>query len=123
MTLTKHQNKFLAAAFFGLVLLLAMPATSMAQGRGRGNGRGRGPDWDKKCAKFVNCHDARDGRVDGRGPRRSSDYRRNRTSTNWGDRVGYRSRYSTNDYWRRRHLTNRRTYDMDRRYRTYRRPY
>lgn len=123
MRLARHQNKLLAAAFFGLVLLLAMPATSIAQGRGRGNGRGRGPDWDKKCGKFVNCHDARDGRVDGRGPRRSSYYRRNRTFTNWGDRVGYRNRYSTNDYWRRRHLTYRRNSDMNSRYRTYRRRY
>ena len=58
---------------------------ALGQGRGRGNGngngRGRGPiifgnggpgnssNQDKKCAKFVNCHDARDGRWDGRGPR------------------------------------------------------
>ena len=66
----KYGNKLLAAAFFGLVLLLVIPATSMAQGRGRG--RGRGPDLDKKCAKFVNCHDARDGRLDGRGPARGT---------------------------------------------------
>jgi hypothetical protein len=42
---------------------------------------------------------------------------------NRGDRVGYRNRYNINDYWRQRHLTNRRTFDMNRRYRTYRRPY
>jgi len=119
MRRARHQSKFLAALFFGLVLLLAMPAISLAQGRGRG--RGRGPDWDKKCAKFVNCHDARDGRWDGRGPRRNADYRRN---TIFGNRVGYRNRsYSTNDYWRRRHLTYRRNSDMNWRYRSYRRRY
>ena len=121
MNIARHANKLLAAAFFGLVLLLVMPGTSMAQGHGRG--RGQGQNWDKKCGKFVNCHDARDGRVDGRGPRRNSYHRRNRNFVNWGDRVGYRNRYNTNDYWRRRHLTNRRTYDVNRRYQNYRRPY
>jgi hypothetical protein len=65
-------SKLSTALFFGVVLLLAMPAMSQAQGRGRGNGRGRGPNLDKKCAKFVNCHDARDGRWDGRGPNRGT---------------------------------------------------
>lgn len=46
-----------------LVLLAALPATSFAQGRGRGRGQ------EKKLDKFVNGHDARDGRWDGRGPR------------------------------------------------------
>jgi hypothetical protein len=112
-------SKLLAALFFGFVLLLALPAVSIAQGRGRG--RGRGYDWDnnKKCAKFVNCHDARDGRWDGRGP---NSYRRNGNFLNRGDRVEYRNRsYSTNDYWRRRHSTYRRNSDMNWRYRSYRR--
>ena len=51
---------FAAIAIFGISI------TSYAQGRG--NGRGNGSNIDKKCAKFVNCHDARDGRWDGRGP-------------------------------------------------------
>ena len=52
-----------------LLLVFAVPATSFGQGRGR---RGRGRDFDnRKCGKFVNCHDARDGRWDGRGPRRN----------------------------------------------------
>jgi hypothetical protein len=116
----RRQSTFLMTIFFGFILLLALPAAAMAQGRGRGHGRG--PDWDKKCAKFVNCHDARDGRWDGRGPRRNADYRRSGRYAYRGDRIGYRS-YSTNDYWRRRHLSNRRTFEMNRRYRTYRRPY
>jgi len=72
MKTVRGQSNLLAAVFFGFVLLLALPAVSMAQGRGRGNGRGQGSNWDKKCAKFVNCHDARDGRVDGRGPVRGT---------------------------------------------------
>ena len=48
-------------------IMLAMPATALGQGRGRG----RGPNLDKKCGKFVNCHDASEGRVDGRGPQRN----------------------------------------------------
>ena len=74
-----------AAILFALVVVLAMPVTSFAQGRGRG--RGRGPDLDKKCGKFVNCHDARDGRWDGRGPRGSRVGRRI-----WDDDYYYRGR-------------------------------
>jgi len=55
-----------AMLLFALFFLAALPVTSSAQGRGRGNGAGS--NIDKKCAKFVNCHDARDGRWDGRGP-------------------------------------------------------
>jgi len=117
------KSKLLVAIFFGVALMLALATVSMAQGRGRGNGRGHGPDWDKKCAKFVNCHDARDGRWDGRGPNRTTRTWRNGIYSR-GDRVGYRNRsYSTNDYWRRRHFTYRRNSDMNWRYRNYRRRY
>jgi hypothetical protein len=119
MKRVRGESKLLAAMFFGFILLLALPAVSVAQGRGRG--RGRGPDWDKKCAKFVNCHDARDGRWDGRGPRRNAYDRR---YSIFGNRVGYRNRsYRTNDYWRRRHFTYRRDSDMNWRSRSYRRRY
>jgi hypothetical protein len=69
MNITRRRNNLIRTMFLGLILLLAIPAVSLAQGRGYGRGRGRGPDLDKKCGKFVNCHDARDGRWDGRGPR------------------------------------------------------
>ena len=55
-----------AMLLFALFFVAALPVTSSAQGRGKGNGAGS--NLDKKCAKFVNCHDARDGRWDGRGP-------------------------------------------------------
>lgn len=72
------KRNFLAILIMGLMLLIVAPTTSFAQDRN--NGRNR--DWNngnwsrnRKCGKFVNCHDAREGRVDGRGAR--------------GDRVGY----------------------------------
>ena len=46
-----------------VVLLLSVPIYVSAQGRGHGRG------LSKKPAKFVNGHDARNGRFDGRGPR------------------------------------------------------
>src|SRR3954467_5315981 len=85
------------------LLLITMPSAALAQGRGRGLGRNRDQNW--KCGVFVNCLDARDGRVDGRGPNRSSRVFQNGVLVSRGQRVGYRSRYSTNDYWQRRHLT------------------
>ena len=57
-----------STVWFASILVLVLPIISFAQGRGNGKGNGSGPDLDKKCAKFVNCHDARDGRWDGRGP-------------------------------------------------------
>ena len=60
-----------------VMLAVMIPATASGQGRGRGHGRGHGRGGifgssHNKCGKFVNCHDARDGRWDGRGPRRDS---------------------------------------------------
>ena len=48
-----------------LLAMLSVSSDVMGQGRGR-----RVSHMDRKCAKFVNCHDARDGRWDGRGPNR-----------------------------------------------------
>ncbi len=64
--------------FFGIVVLvltiaLVFPLTAFGQGRGRGQGRGFG--LGKKCGKFVNCHDASEGRWDGRGPNRTGIFR------------------------------------------------
>lgn len=74
-----------------LIALVALPVVSFAQGRGNSRGRGR-RDYNWKCGKFVNCHDARDGRVDGRGPR--SSIRRNR---DWDDNDYYRNRRNRRD--------------------------
>jgi hypothetical protein len=67
-----------------LLLAVVIPATALGQGRGHGRGHGKGGlfgSQHNKCGKFVNCHDARNGRWDGRGPR--------------GDRVGLRNRIRT----------------------------
>ena len=53
------------AALLVLLMILSVSSEVLGQGRGR-----RVSKMDKKCAKFVNCHDARDGRLDGRGPNR-----------------------------------------------------
>lgn len=93
----------------GLMLLVGLSADVMAQGRGR-----RSSQWDKKCEKFVNCHDARDGRWDGRGPNRDRDsrfgniFRRNRRDRDRDDR------------WERRRRHRNRDWDVDRRWRRWR---
>ena len=91
---SKVKGTFFAIAFMALLLALSVPVTSMGKDR-NGKNRGRGDhdnqSWSKhnrKCGKFVNCHDARDGRWYGRGPR--------------ADRVG-------NNVWRNRNR-NRFTY-------------
>ena len=65
MKLVTIRNIFLVG---GLAFLVLMGASSEAQAKGKGRGQ-RDSKWEKKCAKFVNCHDASEGRVDGRGPR------------------------------------------------------
>lgn len=89
----------------GLMILSLAAVSGLAQGRGRGRALGRGGNQDWKCSVFVNCHDARDGRVDGRGPR-ASRFNGNNIFSSRGDRVGYRRRYNMNDYWQRRHVTD-----------------
>ena len=71
-------NRKIVLVFVSLFLLSALPTIASAQGRGRGRGQ------DKKFDKFVNGHDARDGRWDGRGPR--------------GTRVGHRNRWGNSIY-------------------------
>ncbi|HTF37734.1 MAG TPA: hypothetical protein VK651_05460 [Blastocatellia bacterium] len=57
--LLRRFTLFIAA--LGLAASLLLPAYAGAQGRGRG--------LTKKSQKFINGHDARAGRWDGRGPR------------------------------------------------------
>jgi hypothetical protein len=89
-----------------LLVILSVSSAAMGQGRGR-----RVSQLDKKCAKFVNCHDARDGRWDGRGPNRDRDltgriFRRHRRYRNV-DVITRRGRVRDSDFqhdrrWRRR---------------------
>jgi hypothetical protein len=90
---------------FSLLMIFAVSIDANAQGRGR-----RVSHSDKKCSKFVNCHDARDGRWDGRGPQRSrfgvtNIFRRTRRVRDT-DRVERRRRNRDRDWghnrdWRR----------------------
>ena len=76
------------AIFFAAIMLFTLPVISYAQGRGNGRWHGRSNrSW--KCGKFVNCHDARDGRWDNRGPR--------------GSRIGNRIR-NDDDYYNGRRI-------------------
>lgn len=83
----------------GLVILFGASSDAMGQGRGR-----RGSHLDKKCEKFVNCHDARDGRWDGRGPNRregfNNDFRRYRRHRDRDfDRISRRDRFRRDRDW------------------------
>jgi hypothetical protein len=91
-------RKLIGAAVLVVLLMMSIASDALGQGRGRRVGRG----LDKKCGKFVNCHDARDGRLDGRGPRRNNTLlgdrirrvRRNRDRDN-------DDRFERNRRWRR----------------------
>ena len=100
------------AKLFGILvlsLLMVVSVATDAMGQGRGRRVSRRFD-DKKCSKFVNCHDARDGRWDGRGPDRRSRFtnifRRNRRN---------RDRDFDDIRWRRRNRD--RDLDHNRRWR------
>ena len=101
-----------------LLLALSIPATSLGNDRGRGRHDDR--DWskrDRKCRKFVNCHDARDGRWDRRGPRGDRvgnvvvrNRFRNRSNDNqlvFRNRRFIRNRNFNNNFWNRRRMLRR----------------
>jgi len=67
------RRNLIAITVMSLLLAMAIPATSFGKDRGR---HGRGRNDGKKCGKFVNCHDARDGRVNGDIPRRARQHDR-----------------------------------------------
>lgn len=87
-----------------LLTVMALSGEAFAQKRGRGRANST---WGNKCAKFVNCHDARDGRWDNRGPRRRILYRRSNYRSQWERR--------NNNTWRRRDNRRFRVYHVGRR--------
>lgn len=99
-------RKIIGAAAMVLLLVLTVSIETLGQGRNRRVFR----NSDKKCGKFVNCHDARDGRWDGRGPRRNTltnrifrRSRRNRDIDVLSSRRGRRDRdFDRDRRWRRR---------------------
>jgi hypothetical protein len=98
---------FLILTTLAMAVNLALSVETFAkQRRGRFN--------DKKSEKFINGHDARDGRWDGRGPRsRFGDRRvhdwRFRSRDRW-DRDDRRDRWRDDDWRRRRILRGRRRF-------------
>ena len=99
----------------GMIILLGLPAATFAQRRRSDR------DWrngsSKKCEKFVNCHDARDGRWDGRGPHRRFSESRHRRHRRDSDDNFYRrqDRRYEDSFYRRRDRQQR--YRNDNRYR------
>jgi hypothetical protein len=100
----------LGISIFAVTMVLGLLVVSA---NGQGRGRGRDKEW-KKCEKFVNCHDARDGRVDGRGPNRDrfDDDRFDR------DRRFRNGRFDRDRDWRNRDWRNRDSRNHDWRTRT-----
>jgi hypothetical protein len=91
-----RSRNFAAAIVMAVMLLVAMPATSFGKDRGRRHKRNS--DW--KCGRFVNCHDARDGRRDGRGFRRNDrDWRDSRWWDNRNDDSRWRNRRTSERRW------------------------
>ena len=101
MKVTRKQS-FVSAVVLGLLLLVAMPGTAFGDKGRRGHNQDRHNRW-RKCAKFVNCHDASAGRRDGRGPRRVRRVSRNRNDWSWRNR----NRNFNNDVNRRRVVVRR----------------
>jgi hypothetical protein len=85
VNITLHKRTTLWALILMLIFAVGAPGAAMAQGRGRGQ--------QKKAEKFKNGRNARDGRWDGRGPRRDSDDRYDDD-----DRYNDDGRYDNDDY-------------------------
>lgn len=85
MKVKQKKQNLIAIVVLGLMFMIAMPVTALGDRRDRGR-RGQNNEWSRdnrrqrKCGKFVNCHDARAGRRDGRGPNRV------RVSNRWRNR-------------------------------------
>jgi len=99
-------RKYLMIASLAFFVLLSGSYEARAQGRNQ-----RASNQDKKCAKFVNCHDASEGRLDGRGPRRGTD------NDGWNWRHNRRGGDSDNfdNHWRRRRHDRERNFDRNHR--------
>jgi hypothetical protein len=121
MKYSGSRRNLIAILVMALLLAIAAPATSFGKDHGR-RGRGRDSDgWGRKCGKFVNCHDARNGRWDGRGPRRGwwddNSRRRRVREWDWNNNFGFdnRRRYRNRDFDRDRFWpTGQRRFTRDR---------
>src|SRR5262245_18799521 len=83
----------LLATTLAILVNLALSAVTFAHDK-----RWRGRVHDKKAEKFINGHDARDGRWDGRGPRSRFRDRRDRDERfRFGDRRDRDERFRFGD--------------------------
>jgi len=96
-------RKLIGTAALVVLLGLSVSSPALGQGRGRGHGQGGFGNYDKKCGKFVNCHDARDGRWDGRGPQRTSSWTRHRWSHSHRNHERRTHDRWHNNHWNRSH--------------------
>ncbi len=105
MKAKQRKRNLISIVVLGLLFLTAMPVTALGDHGDRGR-RGRNRDWSRdwnrhqrKCGKFINCHDARDGRWDGRGPRRFRVNNRwwNRDRDDWAWRNRSRRNFDRGD--------------------------
>ena len=98
----------LLATTLAIIVNLALSAVTFAHDK-----RWRGRVHDKKAEKFINGHDARDGRWDGRGPRFRFRDRRDRDERfifrDRRDRDEWRDRWR-DDGWHRRDMPRRRRF-------------
>jgi hypothetical protein len=111
----------LLTLFMALAVNLALPDLMLAKDK-----RWQGRFNDKKAEKFINGHDARDGRWDGRGPRARFIDRRDRFDfRDRRDRFDFRDRRDRFDFIRARRdrfdFRNNDCRDDGRRFRTVRR--
>src|SRR2546423_7406145 len=96
----EHKRTALWSALLALVFAVALPTVSFGQGRGHGRNH---------SDVFVNGHDARDGRYDGRGPRAD---RRGRNGDDDRDNDGDDDdRYRNGGYCHRRYRNNGRVWE------------
>ena len=92
----RGRRNFVLLMLMTFLLVAIVPATSFGGDRGR---RGRGRDQSWKCGKFINCHDARDGRRDRR--RRNIFFDDRRDNRWWNTRSRDRRRWNRFDDDRR----------------------
>lgn len=97
MRLLENRQNLVSIALLALLITLVAPGAAFAERPDQGRRRDRDDEkHDRKCEKFVNCHDARDGRRDGRGPQRD-----------WDDRTSRRRHRGDNRWDRDRRLDDR----------------
>lgn len=100
---TVKRNRKIWLVLMSLFLLATLPAVTSAQGRGRARGQ------EKKLDRFVNGHDARDGRWDGRGPRYGRGIRVNNVIVRQRRAYRFREReFQRNERFRNRRIELRR---------------